>query len=95
MSRIEAAWQAFSTDRVIRWEDIAMSKISYSSMTIDELPRRFEKACLEQYETWITDDIDKYNADFDYGDTCRIAITVTHAELPFSSRRSSPLLGLR
>jgi len=41
-----------------------MKKTDYSSMTIDELLKRFEKACLVQYETYITDDLRKFKAEF-------------------------------
>jgi hypothetical protein len=41
-----------------------MSTTDYSSMTIDELLKRFEDACLEQYETDITGDLNKSNANF-------------------------------
>jgi hypothetical protein len=41
-----------------------MSELNYSQMTLDELLRRFEDACLRQYDTWITDDIEQFNADY-------------------------------
>jgi len=41
-----------------------MSKTVYSSMLIDELLKRFESACLEQYETYITDDLAKFKRNF-------------------------------
>lgn len=42
-----------------------MKKTDYSEMTIDGLLKCFEKACLEQYDTYITDDIRKFNAKFE------------------------------
>ena len=38
-----------------------MSKIPYSSMSISELIKCFEKTCLEQYDTYITDNREVYN----------------------------------
>lgn len=41
-----------------------MSNNVYSSLSIDELLTIYEKSCLIQYETDITDDIDLYNREF-------------------------------
>ena len=41
-----------------------MSNNVYSSLSIDELLRIYERSCLIQYETDITDDIDLYNREF-------------------------------
>lgn len=41
-----------------------MSKINYSEMTIDQLLKRFEHACLEQYDTYITGNTKKFNTNF-------------------------------
>ena len=42
-----------------------MSATNYSDCTIEQLLSIFEHACLEQYECWFTDDIDKSNAEYD------------------------------
>src|SRR6185437_3381877 len=41
-----------------------MSNVNYSAMSIDELVKRFEEACLEQYDTYITDDREKSSKNF-------------------------------
>jgi hypothetical protein len=41
-----------------------MSKLDYSSISIDDILKRFEEACLQQYDTYITDDLEKFNANF-------------------------------
>lgn len=41
-----------------------MVATNYSAMPIDGLLKCFEEACLEQYDTYIDDDISKRNADF-------------------------------
>jgi hypothetical protein len=41
-----------------------MSELNYSAMSIEELLKHFEDACLEQYDTWITDDIEKFNEEY-------------------------------
>ncbi|RBP18409.1 uncharacterized protein DUF2019 [Roseiarcus fermentans] len=41
-----------------------MSDTDYTTHSIDELLRQYEKSCLVQYETDITDDIDAYNREF-------------------------------
>jgi hypothetical protein len=41
-----------------------MRKTDYSSTATDELLKRFEKACLEQYDTYITNDISKFKVNF-------------------------------
>jgi hypothetical protein len=38
--------------------------MDYSTMAIDELLKRFEKACLEQDNTYITNDVGKFNKEF-------------------------------
>jgi hypothetical protein len=48
-----------------------MIETSYSAMSIDELIKRFENTCLEQYDTYITDDLGVYHRNFDV----QIAIT--------------------
>ena len=66
-----------------------MMKTGYSSMEIDELLKRFEKACLEQYDTYITDDFDKFNANF------QILVSITDelkARGPDARRSLLPLL---
>ncbi|MGO9744187.1 MAG: DUF2019 domain-containing protein [Roseiarcus sp.] len=41
-----------------------MSKTDYSSLSIDDLLKHFENACLEQYDTYITDDLDTFKRNF-------------------------------
>jgi hypothetical protein len=42
-----------------------MNETPYSGMSIDQLIKRFEETCLEQYETYITDDRDVYNKNYE------------------------------
>ena len=48
-----------------------MNETPYSSMSINELIKRFENTCLEQYDTYITDDRDVYNKNYEI----QVAIT--------------------
>lgn len=48
-----------------------MSKINYSAMAIDQLLKRFEQACLEQYDTYITGSSKKFNTNF------RVLVSIT------------------
>lgn len=41
-----------------------MIKVNYSEMTIDQLLKRFEQPCLEQYNAYLTNDVKKINANF-------------------------------
>ncbi|HLJ70771.1 MAG TPA: DUF2019 domain-containing protein [Roseiarcus sp.] len=41
-----------------------MSEVFFSAMSIDQLLKRFEEACLEQYDTYITDDLEKFETNF-------------------------------
>src|SRR5579872_4968053 len=36
-----------------------------STVSVDDLLKRFEEVCIEQYDTYLTDDIEKYNKDFE------------------------------
>jgi hypothetical protein len=42
-----------------------MSELNFSSMTIDELLKRFAEACLKQYDTFLTYDTEKFNDEYD------------------------------
>jgi hypothetical protein len=48
-----------------------MNETPYSSMSIDELIKRFENTGLEQYDTYITEDRDVYKKNYDI----QVAIT--------------------
>ena len=41
-----------------------MSNASYGSFSIDNLINQFEKSCLIQYDTYITDDLDTYSREY-------------------------------
>ncbi|RBP12852.1 uncharacterized protein DUF2019 [Roseiarcus fermentans] len=41
-----------------------MSDARYSSLSIEDLLHQFEKSCLIQYDTYIDDDLDVYNREF-------------------------------
>ena len=41
-----------------------MKNVNYSEMAIDQLLKRFEQACLEQYDTYITGKTKKRNVNF-------------------------------
>ena len=41
-----------------------MSNINYSEMAIDQILKRFEQACLEQYDTYSTGKTKKHNINF-------------------------------
>ncbi|WP_113888764.1 DUF2019 domain-containing protein [Roseiarcus fermentans] len=42
-----------------------MKEIDYSSKSTSELIKIFEQACLEQYDTYITDDLETYDRNYD------------------------------
>lgn len=42
-----------------------MAETNYSATSVDDLLKRFEEVCIEQYDTYITDDLEKYNKDFE------------------------------
>lgn len=41
-----------------------MNTADYSSLTVDDLVGQFANACLDQYETYITDDLEKFKRNY-------------------------------
>ncbi|WP_170153114.1 DUF2019 domain-containing protein [Roseiarcus fermentans] len=42
-----------------------MTESPYASVSVGELVKRFEETCLEQYDTYVTGDINLYNSGYD------------------------------